>query len=167
MDDPSAFTLAAIGEAESQGFELDVSGDLGAGINIWAAYSYVDAKTSNDFNDANFGRAIPAGSRLLNIPEQTLSIQIARSMTAGDRTLQFGGGLLHVGERLGYFGRDFELPDYTLVRAFAEYELSDAISLRAEIDNLFDETYYTNSFSELWVQPGTPLSWRLSAEFRF
>jgi iron complex outermembrane receptor protein len=32
---------------------------------------------------------------------------------------------------------------------------------------VFDATYYTNSFSALWVQPGTPRSVRVSAAFRF
>jgi iron complex outermembrane receptor protein len=167
VDDPSAFTLAAIGEAESQGLELDVSGDLGAGLSLWASYAWVDAETSKDFNDPNFGRPIPAGSRLLNIPEHSANLQLAKSLALGGRDLELGGGLLYVGERLGYFGTDFELPDYTLVRAYAAFEVSEALELRAEIDNLFDEEFYTNSFSDLWVQPGAPVSWRLSAEYRF
>ncbi|MBC7939652.1 MAG: TonB-dependent siderophore receptor, partial [Chitinophagaceae bacterium] len=55
VDDPSAFTLAAIGKAKSQGFEVDLQGELAEGLSLWASYAYVDAKTSNTFNDANFG----------------------------------------------------------------------------------------------------------------
>lgn len=167
VDDPSAFTLAAIGEASSQGIELNVSGELGSGLSIWASYAYVDAETRNAVNDPNFGRPIPAGSRLLNIPEHTANLQLAKRMQIAGSALQVGGGLLHVGERLGYFGTDFNLPDYTVLRAFVALDLNDAIALRAEIDNLFDEEYYSNSFSDLWVQPGMPLSWRLTAEVRF
>jgi iron complex outermembrane receptor protein len=68
---------------------------------------------------------------------------------------------------LGEAGTDFELPGYTLARAFAAYDLTRALTLRAEVDNLFDETYYTNSFSQLWVQPGTPQSFRISAAVKF
>jgi iron complex outermembrane receptor protein len=50
---------------------------------------------------------------------------------------------------------------------FAAYEITSALSLRADIDNLTDETYYTNSFSRLWVQPGTPRNIRVSAVLRF
>ncbi|MBQ4833376.1 TonB-dependent receptor [Pseudoalteromonas sp. MMG010] len=39
--------------------------------------------------------------------------------------------------------------------------------MRAEVDNIFDETYYTNSFADAWVQPGTPRSVRLSASYKF
>ena len=87
-------------------------------------------------------------------------------MTIAGRPLELGGGLLYVGERLGYFGTDFELPDYTVLRAFAAYEVNPKLALRLELDNLFDETYYTNSFSDLWVQPGAPISWRVSMELQ-
>ncbi len=167
VDDPSAFTLAAIGKAKSQGFEIDLNGELARGLRLWASYAYVDAKTSNTFNDANFGAPVPAGTRLLNIPEHSLSLQLVQATALAGRGLEFGGGLVHVGQRSGEFITRFELPAYTLARAFAAYELTKALTLRADIDNLFDETYYTNSFSALWVQPGPPRSLRLSAAFRF
>jgi iron complex outermembrane receptor protein len=50
---------------------------------------------------------------------------------------------------------------------FAAYEATDAVTLGADVDNLFNRTYYTNSFSRLWVQPGEPRSWRLTASWRF
>jgi len=166
VDDPSAFTLAAVGEAESEGLEVDLSGAPLPGTTFWFSYAYVDAKTKNAFNDANFGREIPAGNRLLNVPKHQASLQLSKTWRFGRRTLELGGGGLYVGERLGYFGTDFELPDYTVLRAFAAVDLSEALALRMEVDNLLDETYYTNSFSDLWVQPGMPLSWRIAAEYR-
>jgi iron complex outermembrane receptor protein len=167
VDDPSAFTLAAIGKAKSQGLELDLSGELAEGLNLWLSYAFVDAKTSNTFNDANFGVPVPAGTRLLNVPRHSLSLQLVKSMALAGRGLQFGGGLVHVGKRSGEFTSGFELPAYTLVRAFAAVELTRTVGLRLDVDNLFDQTYYTNSFSALWVQPGTPRNSRVSASFRF
>lgn len=167
VDDPSAFTLAAIGKARSQGLEIDLQGELAAGLSLWASYAFVDAKTSNTFNDANFGVAVPAGTRLLNVPRHSLSLQLVKTLPLAGRELQLGGGLLHVGQRSGEFTTAFKLPGYTLARAFAAYGLSQTTSLRLDIDNLFDETYYTNSFSALWVQPGTPRAVRVSAAFRF
>lgn len=165
--DASAATQLAIGKARSQGLELDLQGDLAEGLSLWASYAYVDAKTSNAFNDPNFGVAVPAGSRLLNVPRQTLSLQLVKSMALAGRGLQFGGGLLHVGERSGEFTTNFKLPAYTVARAFVAYEASKSTTLRLDVDNLFNETYYTNSFSALWVQPGAPRSARVSAAFKF
>lgn len=167
VDDPSAFTLAAIGQARSQGVELDLQGEITAGLSLWASYAHVDAKTSNSFNDANFGVPVPAGTQLLNVPRNTLSLQLVNSMALAGRGLQLGGGLVHVGERSGEFTTGFRLPAYTVVRAFVAYELTKSTSLRLDIDNLFNETYYTNSFSALWVQAGAPRSARVSAAFKF
>ena len=110
---------------------------------------------------------MPAGSRLLNVPKHTLSLQLVNSMAVAGRGLQFGGGLLYVGQRSGEFTTNFKLPAYTVARAFAAYGLTKSTTLRLDVDNLFNETYYTNSFSALWVQPGTPRSARVSAAFKF
>jgi len=109
VDDPSAFTLAAIGKARSRGLELDLQGELDSGLSLWASYAYVDAKTANTFNDANFGVPVPAGTRLLNVPKHSLSLQLVKSMPLAGRGLQLGGGLLHVGQRSGEFTTAFKL----------------------------------------------------------
>lgn len=165
--DASAATQLAIGKARSQGLEIDLQGEITQALSLWASYAYVDAETSNSFNDPNFGVAVPAGSRLLNVPKQTLSLQLVRSLALAGRRLQFGGGLLHVGERSGEFTTPFKLPAYTVARAFAAYEVGRSTTLRLDVDNLFDRVYYTNSFSALWVQPGAPRSARVSASFKF
>lgn len=162
----AGFSVSA-GKAESQGFEFDLSGEIAEGLTIWASYAHVDAQITNDVLDFNFALPIEAGDRLLNIPEHSLSLQMVKQSELASRPFSVGGGLLYVGERLGEAGTDFELPGYTLVRAFAAYDLMDALTLRAEVDNLFDETFYTNSFSQLWVQPGTPRSFRVSVAVRF
>jgi iron complex outermembrane recepter protein len=167
VDDPGAFTLAAIGKAQSRGVEVDLNGEIASGLTLWASYAFVDAKTSNTFNDANFGAPVPAGTRLLNVPRHSLSLQLVQATSLAGRELRFGGGVVHVGTRSGEFITDFRLPAYTLVRAFAAYDLSRTTTLRLDVDNLLDETYYTNSFSSLWLQPGTPRSLRLSVAFRF
>ncbi len=167
VDDPSAFTLAAIGKARSRGVEIDLVGEVAQGLSLWASYAYVDARTTNAFNDANFGAPVPAGTRLLNIPEHSLSLQLVKATQWAGRPLQLGGGLVHVGQRPGEFITDFKLPAYTLGRAFAALDVTKAVTVRVDVDNLFDATYYTNSFSSLWVQPGPPRSVRLSAALRF
>ncbi|WP_096086241.1 TonB-dependent siderophore receptor [Agaribacterium haliotis] len=157
----------AIGQAESEGFELDLNGQLTSDLSLWASYAYVDAKTTNDFYDPNFGYEITAGSPLLNIPEHQLSLQLVQQWFVAGKALDLGGGLVYVGERNGYFGQDFELPSYTTVRLFSAYDLTQAIELRLEVNNLFDETYYPNSFSDTWVQPGAPRNFRISSSFKF
>lgn len=162
----AGFSLA-VGEARSRGFEFDFNGELTEGLDLWISYAYVDAEIENAVADPNFGLPIDAGDRLLNIPEHTLSVQLAYTTEIAGREARFGGGVLHVGERLGEVGTDFTLPDYTLARVFAEAELTEGVRLRFDIDNLFDTEWFSNSFSQLWVQPGTPRKARVTASFAF
>ncbi|GAA6153536.1 TonB-dependent siderophore receptor [Pseudoteredinibacter isoporae] len=162
------FNATAIGEAGSQGVELDLHGNVTDSLSLWLSYAYIDAETENAFNDPNFGTEVPAGSDLLNIPEQQLSLRLVQRTELAGKPLSLISGLLYVDERNGFFSRqDFKLPSYTTVQIAANYELSNAIELRAEINNLLDEEYYTNSFADVWVQPGTPRTVRVSAAFRF
>ena len=167
VDDATAFTYAAIGEAQSRGIEIDLTGELTDTLEIWASYAYVDATIENSFSDANFGYTVEAGASLLNVPEQQLSLQVVQSTALYGKAIKFGGGLLHVGKRNGFFGTDFELPSYTTARVFVNYDVTDKIGIAAEVNNLFDETYYTNSFADAWVQPGTPRNVKFSAAYRF
>lgn len=167
VDDATAFTYAAIGEAQSRGIEIDLTGELTDTLEIWASYAYVDATIENSFSDANFGYTVEAGASLLNVPEQQLSLQLVQSTALYGKAIKFGGGLLHVGKRNGFFGTDFELPSYTTARVFVNYDVTDKIGIAAEVNNLFDETYYTNSFADAWVQPGTPRNVKFSAAYRF
>lgn len=161
------FNGLAIGEASSQGFEFDLNGEIAKDLRLYASYAYVDAETANEFNDPNFGVVVPAGSPLLNIADHQLSIELVKTALLFDKEITFGGGLLYVGERNGYFGVDFDLPSYTVANVFAAYDVSDALELRMHIDNIFEEEYYVNSFADTWIQPGSPLNAKVSATFSF
>ena len=171
-----SFSAIPAGSAESQGFELDLNGQITDSIDFWLSYAYIDIGTEEDFNDPNFGATIEAGTRLINVPDHQLSLQIAKDFHENGLPLRAGGGLLYVGERLGQFGDffgqneqfgEFELPDYITFRAFAEYNITDAISARVDVDNIFDEDHFLNSFASLWVQPGEPRRFKASLAYRF
>ena len=162
------FNATAIGEAGSQGVEFDLNGNINDTLSIWVSYSYVDAETKNAFNDPNFGTEVLAGASLLNIPENQFSLQVIQQTQWVGKELNLIGGLVYVDERNGFFSdQDFKLPSYITVRVAANYNVSESLKFSAEINNLFDEEHYTNSFADVWVQPGTPRSARVSAVFRF
>ncbi len=162
------FEPTAVGEASSKGFEFDLTGDITDNLSMWLSYAYVDAETENDYVDfISFG-FIPAGSDLLNVAENQFSLQLTQRMQLANRPMTLVGGVTYVDDRSGEFGDPtFELPSYTTVRVAANYEFSDSLGVRLEVNNLFDEEYYTNSYASVWVQPGTPRSYRLSASYSF
>lgn len=156
-----------IGKAGSQGIEFDLAGQLPGKIDLVFSYAYVAAEALADALDPNFALQIRSGDRLINVPKHTLNLQLARAFDIGGTQLRLGGGVQHVGERLGETATTFELPGYTLVRLFANWQLTENVELFGQVHNLFDETYYTNSFARLWVQPGTPRSGTVGVRVRF
>ncbi|MEL6752587.1 MAG: TonB-dependent siderophore receptor [Pseudomonadota bacterium] len=161
------FSIPA-GEAESTGLEFDANVEFANDLSIWVSYAYTQAEFQNSFADADgFGFTIDPGDPLINSPEHQFNVQAAKDFSLGSMPARFGGGVLYVGERNGFVGSDFTLPDYTTVRLFGEIEPIDNISVRLDVDNLFDETFYTNSFANVWVEPGAPQRFRLTAAYTF
>ncbi len=164
----TGFFLFTAGEARSRGVEFDANISFDIGLNFYLSYAYVDAEfTNNTLEESGFGAMVEAGDALINSPRNQLSIQVSQDFDIGDRSAAIGGGLLHVGSRNGFTGFDFELPSYTTVRAFAEIEVVDGLILRADVDNIFNETFFTNSFADVWIQPGAPTTFRGSVRFSF
>ncbi|MEM9618910.1 MAG: TonB-dependent siderophore receptor [Pseudomonadota bacterium] len=155
------------GEARSRGVEFDANVFFDNDINLWLSYAYTDAEFTNSNPDADFGAIIEEGDQLINSPKHQVSFQASKGFQIGEIQAQLGGGLLYTGERVGWTGFDFFLPSYTTVRLFAEVEPIEGFALRLDVDNLFDETFYTNSFADVWVQPGAPRRFRFTAAYSF
>ncbi len=146
----------AIGKARSRGIELDVNGKLPGDIDLLLSYAYTDAEARSRVLDPNFSFQIEPGDRLINIPDHNLNVQAAKRFTIGDRDALLGAGIQYVSRRSGETGTDFELPAHRLVRVFGQIELMQDVELFGSITNLFDEHWYANSYSPVWVQPGAP-----------
>lgn len=171
-DDSPAATAAGFfsidaGEARSRGIEFDANLAFDSGFNFFLSYAYTDADFQTSQPDADFGALIEAGDPLINSPDHQLSILVSQDFDVSNVPVTIGGRMLHVGERLGFTGVDFFLPDYTIFGLFGEVEVAEGFTIRGDIDNPFDETYYTNSFADVWVQPGAPTTARVSARFSF
>lgn len=157
-----------IGRARSRGLELDLNGKLPGDVDLLLSYAFVDATARAAVLDPNFSLNIRVGDRLINIPRHQFNVQAAKTMrVSDDLKLTLGGGVQHTGGRLGETATQFFLPAYTLARLFVRAEVSDHVELFAEVTNLFNATYYTNSFAQLWVQPGQPRAATVSLRTRF
>ncbi len=155
------------GEAESQGIEIDADVAFENGFNVWFSYAFTDAEYTTSNPDADGFGVIEKGDPLINSPEHQLSLQISQRFEVGGMPAQVGAGVQYTDERAGFVTSDFELPDYTIARFFGQIEPTDRLTLRFDLDNAFDETFYTNSFADVWVGPGTPRRWRLTAAYSF
>jgi iron complex outermembrane receptor protein len=156
-----------IGEAGSKGLEVDLAGTFPGKIEMIFSYAFVDAEARAAVLDPNFSLTIREGDRLINIPRHSLNAQISKGLTLGKRELRLGTGIQHVGERLGETATTFTLPAYSLVRLFANAQVTENVEVTAEVKNLLDETYFTNSFAQFWVAPGAPRTASVSVRMRF
>lgn len=157
----------ALGKAESQGVEFTLDAALTHDTKISFAYAFVDAHTSNDMINPDWGVAIPAASRLINIPRHKASLALQNKLKILQHKGHLGFALTYVGDRLGEtINPEYILPGYTSVRLFSAVEIMDKLQLGLQVDNLFNKEYFANSYSALWTQPGNPRTVRLAIEYR-
>jgi iron complex outermembrane receptor protein len=162
------FSIAA-GDVRSRGFDADLSGQLGRSWRINASFTYNDAYVDQD-------NTLELGGRLLNIPKVNGSLLLVYEGAAAEGRFGVGGGVTYTGDRLGEARTqaqavagipEFELPAYTLVKAVAYWRASSKLRFSLDIDNLFDKTYYTQSFQRTWVAPGSPRTITLGMQTKF
>jgi iron complex outermembrane receptor protein len=160
-DPVDASFQAAAGEARSQGFDLQLSGQLSDALRVIGAFAFIDAEVTK--GDA----ALPAGSRLLGVARQSGSLLGVYEFQDGWlRGADLGAAATYVGDRSGQTGSNFTLPAYHTLDLLTHYPLSPRVKVGAHLNNLFDEKYYERSYSNLWVMPGEPrnLSFNLTVD---
>jgi iron complex outermembrane receptor protein len=165
----AGFSIAA-GEVRSRGFDADLSGRLGRHWRLNASVSFIDAEVTRD-------NTLPVGSRLLNIPRVNGSALLVREgVHASGARYGLGGGLTYTGRRLGQARTaaqaaagvpEFELPDYTIAKLVAYWQVSPRLRFTLDVDNVFDRTYYTQSFQSTWVAPGAPRTVMAGVQAKF
>jgi iron complex outermembrane receptor protein len=159
---PNLNDFAAIGEARSQGIELDVAGQITDEISIIGNYTYTDARITKD------GSGIQ-GNRLSNVPENSGSLWLKYDIHhyAPLNGLSFGVGVFAAGQRQGDNDNSFALPGYARLDAFASYahQLGKSrLITQFNIRNLLDKTYYEstdpfqNAPPRVGIYPGAPLT---------
>ncbi|RYM08991.1 TonB-dependent siderophore receptor [Sphingobium cupriresistens] len=156
-----------VGAADSKGVEFDLNAKLPAGFELFLTYAYTDAGWATNVTDPNFGQPILKGDPLINIPKHQGNALLFKNFSIGEHEAMLGGGVSHVGKRLGETATTFFLPSYTIAKILGSVTINDQIKLSANVDNLFDKKYYASSYAALWVQPGMPRSFTLRATFNF
>jgi iron complex outermembrane recepter protein len=148
------------GEQQSQGVELNATGEILPGWNIIASYAYTDAEVTED-------NTIPEGNRLANVPENQASLWTTYTIQEGDlRGLGFGLGLFYVGERQGDLANSFQLDDYLRTDAAVYYQRGRFRSA-INIQNLFDIEYANSSFGRTATERGNPFTIVGSVSWKF
>jgi len=158
------------GEVRSRGVELDVSGQITQHWRITANASWLDPKVRRD-NNLAVGTLITNAARV-----SSSALLMYENQFANGQRYSVGGGVVHVGRRLGQNRTRndvnngvpaFYLPAYTTAKLMASWHLNAAVRLSLDVDNLFDKTYYVSSWSSTWVAPGAPRTITASVQAKF
>jgi len=170
-----------------QGVELGLSGQITPDWSIFGGVLIMDSERqiSAELNDArrrgdsgagDYGTFTTVdGDRLAFTPNFQATLWTSYRLPFG---LTIGGGLQHVGS--SYLGRPDDairfipngrfgkLPSYTLVNAMLSYDVNERITLRANVDNLFNEFYaISTNWNGSRASLGAPRTFLLSANFNF
>ncbi len=140
---------------ETEGFEIQLSGDVTERWRVDAGYSYLDSAISGGSQD---------GNRTGQVPENMISIW--NRFQASDR-LGFGLGLTYQDEQFVRSDNAVTVPDYTRIDAAVFYELEDGTLLQLNVENLLDETYFPDAHSNSNISTGAPLNARFTLSKRF
>lgn len=158
---------APLGEAESQGVEFDLTAEISDSLNLMFNYAYVDAQTSNDVINADWGVEVPAGSPLINVPENSANLVFIKDLDIQGSPAILGLSVNYVDERLGEtIDLDYYLPDYTLVNLFGAYDVTDRLRVSIHLNNITNEKYYVSSYHKWWTMPGEPSSYMVSLSYQ-
>ncbi|GGF26901.1 ligand-gated channel [Aliidongia dinghuensis] len=159
-DNPTITTLA--GDQRVRGFELGINGYITPAWEIYAGYTYLDAKTIRS------GTAAFVGKVLQNVARNSGSLFTEYNI---NDDWMVGGGANWVGHRFADFGEQANLPGYVTFNAVASYQLNDNVKLQVNATNLLDKKYYDAAYytsaAENHVVPGAGRTVIFSTAFTF
>ena len=178
--------LQGYGQQIVQGLEVNVAGNLTERWKVFGGFALIDSERKHsarldtlrrNANPGDFDVDHPStrGDELAFTPNFTANLWSTYKLTDA---LTLGAGVQYVGEsyvgrtddalRIIPNGKAGKLPDYFLVNLMAQYEVTDNISLRLNVDNVFDEFYARSlNWNGSRADLGPPRTYWLSASFKY
>lgn len=135
-NDPSF--VIPLGDARIMGFESELTGKVTDYLNVRAGVSFTKSEILKN------ERPEFEGNHFSNTAKRQLTALASYQWNQiGLDKLTTDVGVVYIGKRYGNSGNTITLPSYTLVNLGASYALTPKSSVRFDVTNLFDETYYT------------------------
>ena len=160
VPDPSNPTASLLVDGQTtSGLELSATGAITPELSVVAAYAYQHGEITRTQS-----AAIPAGSKLANMPEHSFAV-----WGRYDVTPQLGAGLgvVYEGERFAEPANRVTLPSYIRVDGAVFYALNEQLSLQLNVENLLDEQYFAYAHNNNNLTPGAPRAVKLGLTARY
>ncbi|WP_110993489.1 TonB-dependent receptor [Pseudomonas sichuanensis] len=129
-----------VGETRVQGIELSASGKLTNKWQVFAGYTYMQAR---QIDGGPLGKAND-GNQLPNTPNNSASLWTTYQVTP---KFTVGGGAFYVDDVFGSVANTTMVDSYVRYDAMAAYKLTKNIDLQLNVQNLTNEVYYDKAFS--------------------
>ena len=145
-----------VGTTRTQGAELSVTGNITSSWQVHGGYSYQDAVLAG--NDS---------VRLGQVPRHQASL-----WNRYDLSDQFAAGLgiIHQSSQFAAIrtvSNTTKLPAFTRLDAAVYYDLSDALQLQLNIENLLNTDYFSDAHNNNNISTGAPLNARVTIRAKF
>lgn len=139
------------GAQRSEGFEVDLAGEILPGWKIIGGLGYLDARITKDTTFA-------VGNRLVGVPEFSGSFWSTYQVQTGAlRGLGFGFGATYVGSRFGDLNNSYRVGAYTRLDAAIFYDF-ERFRFAVNARNLTDARYIEQPFNATSNLPGVPFT---------
>ncbi|MBD6618561.1 TonB-dependent receptor [Komarekiella sp. 'clone 1'] len=161
VDDPDnqGFQIQ-VGEQNSQGIELNLTGEILPGWNIYAGYAYTDARIAED-------TTFTVGNRLPNTADHSFNLWTTYEIQQGElQGLGAGIGLFFVGDRAGDLDNSYDVPSYVRTDAAIFYN-QDKFRVALNFKNLFDVDYFESALDSNRVYYGQPFTVQGTISWKF
>jgi len=158
------------GNNRVRGIELGVTGAITPRWDVWAGYTYLDAKNLKYLSggDTNVTPPRPpnnfSGNRLKFIPKHSASLWTTYKIMP---QLTVGGGVTYMGMRYADDRNHYELPSYKRYDAMARYEVNKNFALQLNVNNITNTELYDASHVGLFYNVGPGRSYMLTATYRY
>lgn len=130
----NTFVYKASGKQESQGFEVDLSGDITSNLSLIASYGYTETKDKEINNND-----------LVNIPNHTANIFATYKLAALNLPDYYiGGGARYIGSKYANDTNTIELDSALIYHATVGYKKGNWRA-NLSVQNLTDEEYVDGS----------------------
>ncbi|WP_028693591.1 TonB-dependent siderophore receptor [Pseudomonas cremoricolorata] len=161
LDPANANFSVAAGEVRSRGLDLNVAGNITPEWRVIGGYSYVDAEVTKD-------NRVPTGTRLANIPRNTLSLLNTYEFQDGfAKGLGLGVGFKYVDDRnAATEAVTYTMERYSVVDLLSFYKVNEHVRLNLDLKNVFNKGYDEGSFLT-YAYPGAPRTVQAGVSYTF
>jgi catecholate siderophore receptor len=130
-----------------------VNGQVTQAWSIAGGYAYQDAFVTSAT------AAAARGAKVAQVPNNTFSLWNAYRFLP---RLTGAVGIISRADMFAAIDDTVVLPAFARVDAAAYYSLTKDVRLQANVENLFNKTYYTNADSNTNISPGFPRAIRVA-----